>query len=153
MILEDFIFDQMRFSREAFGPGRRTAGIIRHIKKELVEIEADPTDLEEWIDVVLLALDGAWRCGGPASTPHLICMALLAKLTKNKTREWPDWRALPQDAAIEHKRKPNGELITAIESFNPIGMVITNADGDGARIDQSKLSEWKANLIELARKG
>ncbi len=53
------LYRQREFSLRTFGPGPRTAGVIDHIRKELREIEADPLDLEEWIDVVLLAFDGA----------------------------------------------------------------------------------------------
>jgi hypothetical protein len=49
---------QRAFSEHTFGPGERTIGVLDHIRKELREIETDPTDLEEWIDVVLLALRG-----------------------------------------------------------------------------------------------
>lgn len=54
---------QRAFSQRTFGPGARAQGVVDHIRKELCEIEADPTDLTEWVDVVLLALDGAWRAG------------------------------------------------------------------------------------------
>ena len=56
---------QRAFSERAFGPGSRANGALDHIAKELREIAAHPADLEEWIDVVLLALDGAWRAGYP----------------------------------------------------------------------------------------
>jgi ribA/ribD-fused uncharacterized protein len=75
--------------------------VIDHIRKELREIEADPTDVSEWIDVVILAFDGAWRHG---ATPDQIIAALVAKQAKNEARTWPDWRTLPQDRAIEHDR-------------------------------------------------
>lgn len=86
-------------SQETFGPGLSTAGILDHIRKELVEIEADPTDSEEWIDVVILALDGAWRCG---LTPSQVIEKLVAKQTKNEGRNWPDWRTVEPGKAIEH---------------------------------------------------
>lgn len=92
---------QRRFSEVTFGPGPRTAGIVDHIRKELREIEAQPADLSEWIDVVILALDGAWRAG---FTPEQIAAALEAKQTKNEGRTWPDWRTHPGDKAIEHVR-------------------------------------------------
>lgn len=92
---------QREWSGRTFGPGPRTAGVIDHIRKELREIEADPTDLSEWIDVVILALDGAWRAGG---TPEQIIAALVAKQTKNEGRTWPDWRTVSPDKAIEHDR-------------------------------------------------
>lgn len=105
MDLIEFLREQRDFSADTFGPGRRTGTILDHIKKEMVEVEADPTDLEEWIDIVLLAFDGAWRCAGPASTPEQVVRALRAKLRRNQLRTWPDWRAVPDGQAIEHIRK------------------------------------------------
>lgn len=69
---------QRAFSVRTFGPGARTAGVLDHIRKELREIEAEPADLSEWIDVVLLAFDGAWRAG---HEPAAIAAALVALLT------------------------------------------------------------------------
>ena len=94
---------QMWWSCETFGPGHRTKGLIDHIEKELEEIKSKPLDLEEWIDLVLLALDGAWRSG--MHTPKQIADALEAKQTKNENREWPDWRNAPLDKAIEHVKE------------------------------------------------
>lgn len=90
---------QREWSDRTFGPGERTAGVIDHIRKELREIEADPTDISEWIDVVILGLDGAWRSG---YQPQQIIDALVAKQAKNEAREWPDWRTQPFNRAIEH---------------------------------------------------
>ncbi len=58
---------QRAFSENTFGPGQRTAGVIAHIRKELDEIEADPADTIEWVDVMLLSLDGTWRAGHDAA--------------------------------------------------------------------------------------
>ena len=90
---------QRAFSARTFGPGARTAGVLDHIRKELREIEAKPDDLSEWIDVVLLTCDGAWRAG---HTPEQIAETLAAKLAHNEAREWPDWRTADPDKAIEH---------------------------------------------------
>ena len=92
---------QSKWSEQTFGPGDRTQGVIDHIRKELIEIEADPSDISEWIDVVILALDGAWRSG---ATPEQIVAALVAKQTKNESRKWPDWRTADPNKAIEHDR-------------------------------------------------
>lgn len=94
------IYRQRAFSRQAFGPGVRL-GVLDHIRKELVEVAEDPTELGEWIDVILLALDGAWRSG---ASPELIARALAEKQDTNERRTWPDWRGLPTDRAIEHVR-------------------------------------------------
>lgn len=92
---------QHEWSIRTFGPGARTAGVIDHIRKELREIEESPNDLSEWIDVAILAFDGAWRAG---YTPEEIAAALAAKQAKNESRTWPDWRTMPADKAIEHER-------------------------------------------------
>lgn len=90
---------QREFSLETFGPGERVNGVLDHIKKERKEIEKDPSNLEEWIDVVLLALDGAYRQG---YSPSEVAAALDEKLTENENRDWPDWREQDRDTAIEH---------------------------------------------------
>ena len=92
---------QRDWSTKTFGPGDRRQGIIDHIRKELAEIEESNGDLHEWIDVVILALDGAWRS---SATPSEIINALESKQAKNEARKWPDWRAMPTDKAIEHVR-------------------------------------------------
>lgn len=92
---------QAAFSAKTFGPGPRSAGVVAHIRKELVEIESDPEDLEEWIDVAILAFDGALRQG---YSPHEIVEALVRKQAKNEARTWPDWRTVPEGQPIEHDR-------------------------------------------------
>lgn len=89
------------FSEKTFGPSSRPHGIVAHIRKELLEIEAQPGDLEEWIDVMILAIDGAWRAG---FEPEEIAAALAAKQTKNEGRTWPDWRGMSPGQPIEHDR-------------------------------------------------
>lgn len=91
--------NQMSWSYRTFGPGPRTVGCVEHIRKELREIESAPQDLEEWIDVVILAFDGAWRTG---ASPLQIIEKLIAKQAKNEARQWPDWRLSSQDKPIEH---------------------------------------------------
>lgn len=92
---------QAEFSARTFGPGARTAGVCDHIRKELLEVEADGGPLSEWVDVIILAFDGAWRCG---ATPEQIIDAIVAKQTRNELRRWPDWRTADPNKAIEHDR-------------------------------------------------
>jgi hypothetical protein len=92
---------QRTFSLQTFGPGARTNAVLDHIRKELLEIEAFPHDLEEWVDLILLALDGAWRSG---HCPEAVCCAIATKQIKNERRTWPDWRTADPDKAIEHIR-------------------------------------------------
>lgn len=89
------------FSERTFGPGMRTRGVCDHIRKELLEIEKDPRDVKEWVDVILLGLDGAWRTG---ATPEQIIDEIQRKQTKNEGRTWPDWRTAEPGKAIEHVR-------------------------------------------------
>lgn len=92
---------QKDWSLKTFGPGLRTLGIIGHIKKELIEVEETPLDVEEWIDIAILALDGAWRTG---ASPQEIVKIWEGKQKKNIARTWPDWRTLDENTPIEHKR-------------------------------------------------
>lgn len=61
--LASFIAQQKSFSSQAFGPGSRQVGIANHILQECDEAEAEPGDLSEWVDIMLLSLDCAWRSG------------------------------------------------------------------------------------------
>jgi hypothetical protein len=85
----------------------RTKGVIDRIRKELIEIEKDPNDIEEWVDVILLALDGAWRCADAQNLPlDLVMRTIARKQDKNERRDWPDWRNADPDKAIEHVEIP-----------------------------------------------
>jgi hypothetical protein len=100
----DHLLRQREWSGRTFGPGSREGGVIDHIRKELREIEtaADGAEkLSEWVDVVILALDGAWRSG---AHPQAILDAIHEKQARNELRVWPDWRTMSADVAIEHDR-------------------------------------------------
>jgi hypothetical protein len=97
---------QADWSLATFGPGDRTRGIMEHINKEFREILDDQMaggkpEISEWIDVLVLALDGCWRDG---MTPQEIIDKLAAKQAINEARTWPDWRAFTDGQAIEHVR-------------------------------------------------
>lgn len=101
------IYLQRKWSDETFGPGKRTKGVIAHIRKELEEVEADPTDVSEWADLLILAIDGATRQGIPGSA---LIEEYHRKMSENMAREWPDWRLFSEDEPIEHIRvQPNGQ--------------------------------------------
>lgn len=97
--LVQHLYRQRAFSKATFGPGQRTEGVLDHAIKEIEEIREKPDDLEEWIDLILLAFDGAWRAG---FTPEEIVKMILFKQGKNEDRVWPDWRSADQSKAIEH---------------------------------------------------
>lgn len=95
---------QRKFSERTFGPGARAASVVNHIRKELIEVEADPSDIREWVDVIILAFDGAWRAGWE---PEAIVDAIATKQAENESRTWPDWRTVQVDKIIEHDRTLN----------------------------------------------
>jgi hypothetical protein len=99
MNLIDYLYRQSAWSQRTFGPGTRTAGILNHIRKEVAEIEARPDDIYEWVDVVILALEGAMRRG---VRPEVLAEALQFKQDINAAREWPDASTVPGDQPIEH---------------------------------------------------
>ena len=120
----EYLARQVAVSRCNFGPNERTLGVIDHIKKELKEIQADDTPegrAKEWNDVVILALDGATRSmreairarGTLEPTADYIADKVVSAIKrkqqgKNELRDWPDWRTVPEDKAIEHKRGKHG---------------------------------------------
>ena len=126
--LKQHLMRQMAFSHATFGPGKRTSGVVDHIRKELTEVQnADNyTRPLEWSDVVILALDGLTRdlsfstpVGMDLTQPATFASTkrrdpnevadeaiqiILAKHRKNEARDWPDWRQSDPSRAIEHKR-------------------------------------------------
>lgn len=99
--LTAYIDRQRKWSTHTFGPGPRLKGILEHIRRELKEIEESPGDVTEWIDVVILALDGAWRAG---YDPINIAAAMANKQQKNFARKWPE--PTSEDVAVEHIADP-----------------------------------------------
>ena len=104
---------QIAFSRATFGPGKRTNGVIDHIRKELVEVErAEPgrERAREWIDIVILGLDGLTRelygvnRYDTDDTAEAAVRMIVEKQNRNEARIWPDWRTASPDKAIEHER-------------------------------------------------
>ncbi|NQZ74705.1 MAG: DUF550 domain-containing protein [Ekhidna sp.] len=125
MELEEHIKRMMAFSRATYGPGRKTEGLIKHIRSELEEVvnaETNEERINEWVDLVILSLDGLWReiyehqkqryaghhqfVDGENSawneTPDDLVHYLTQKQTKNELRDWPDWRTAPEGEPIEH---------------------------------------------------
>jgi hypothetical protein len=100
--IHEYVTAQMAWSRRVFGPPKFTdpERLCRHIEKELGEIRKHPTDCEEWIDVVILAFEGAWRAG---HSPLTIARTLQDKQEKNLARKW----VIPTDPTtpIEHDRR------------------------------------------------
>jgi hypothetical protein len=95
------IQQQREWAVKTFGDGKRLQGNLKHIRKELREIEENPEDIVEWVDVVILAFDGAMRYG---FTPEQIIETYKSKMAINYARSWPDWRLSDENVPIEHVR-------------------------------------------------
>lgn len=110
--LEQHLLRQMAFSRATFGPGERRQGVSDHIRKELVEVaQASDADdaADEWVDVVILALDGLTRALIASGMLHDRAAAVAVEMIRqkqgrNEERIWPDWRTADPNKAIEHVR-------------------------------------------------
>lgn len=113
--LDELLKDQLDFSITTFGGGERKKAVIDHIKKEIIELEETKDAASEWVDIILLAIDGLLRAEkyntqlkhGPLINDQaaiLAAVGLINKLSKNRTREWPDWRDCDPEKAIEHVR-------------------------------------------------
>jgi len=104
MNLFNFLNRQKRWSKNTFGPTPRKEGLLKHIEREIEDVRTSEGKelLTEWVDIVILALDGAWRSG---ATPHEICQALEQKQAINMAREWPGGLTAPDDVPVEHERE------------------------------------------------
>lgn len=89
------------WSVDTFGP-QHFEGVLDHLAAELDEVGENPGDVMEWVDVLLLAFDGAARAG---HAPDNLLSAFHAKIEVNKQREWPDWRQADPHRRIEHIRE------------------------------------------------
>lgn len=84
---------KIEWSLKTFGPDQRSEGVLQHIEKEIKEVRENPNDILEWIDIVLLALDGAMRCGIGRTGPNgysakEISRAMVEKQRINRERKW-----------------------------------------------------------------
>lgn len=87
MTIEEYCEGHENWSRAVFGaPMEHDAEkLLKHIGLELDEVRKAPHDLEEWVDIIILAIDGAWRSGHSAGE---IERTLIRKQEKNKERVW-----------------------------------------------------------------
>lgn len=101
---DDYLRRHLEWGHATFGSpadGRGPLGPLDHLKKETKEIGDDPYDLKEWIDAIILSIDGFLRAGGK---PHMLLPMLFQKQGINGERDWPDWRGADPNKAIEHVR-------------------------------------------------
>lgn len=87
--LSEYVKKHNFWSRNSFGVHSDPRGLIKHIIKECDEVLEDPTDGEEWVDIIILAIDGFNRCANEATCDNALEYVLQVKQQKNMTRSWP----------------------------------------------------------------
>ena len=98
--LEELAEDQSEWSQATFGSDqqRGPVGPLKHLEKEAREAAANPSDVSEYADCLLLLLDASRRAG---ITPLELVRAGAAKMQTNKVRRWGTPTA---DGPVEHVR-------------------------------------------------
>lgn len=115
MDLKQHLIRQMAFSKATYGPGPRTNGVLDHLSKEIEEVRESNGSAAEWVDLVILSLDGltrqlsfcneqTHRIAKSADIAQSACDMIVGKQDRNENRDWPDWRTMSADKAIEHVR-------------------------------------------------
>lgn len=89
------------WSQATFGPHLQVSSTLDHIQKEVDEARLYPGDKSEWVDIIILAVDGLQRNG--ASDEEIMSL-IEGKQAVNERRKWPDWRTADLSKAIEHVR-------------------------------------------------
>lgn len=111
MDLKQHLTNQIIFSRNTFGPGTNRERLLAHLAKEIEETRESNGDSSEWVDILILALDGLTRQiahvdgYNPEANAQRACEILKQKQTINENRKWPDWRTTAPSAPIEHLKK------------------------------------------------
>ena len=131
---EAFALRKAAHSIAAFGPRQTDEGILDHMEKEAEEVRSAKSIKDkqrEWVDMFHLSIDGLLRsliregyatARAASEAVHMI----RTKQTTLEMREWPDWRTVSPDKAIEHVREKPGyaELdarVSATAEKAPIG--------------------------------
>lgn len=99
--LADFWREQALWSQETFGSDaeRGPTGPLKHLAKEVAEVQKDPTDLMEFVDCLFLIFDSTRRAGFEFEQ---LRKAAWQKLEINKARKWQ--KPSSPDEAVEHVR-------------------------------------------------
>lgn len=99
----EYLHRQWKFSQEISGPGERTKIVSDYIRAALSELQCMASETErqrKWIDVVMLALDGALRAD--LSPEEIVFEMVFAQ--KSKEQRISDAGFADPNKAIEHVR-------------------------------------------------
>lgn len=95
---QDFWDQCTTWQQETLG-NRGSKGPLAHLAKEVVEIQNNPRDLEEYADAVFMIINALYNEG---FTFWDLLQACWKKLEINKLRSWPKPSADNLDKPIEH---------------------------------------------------
>lgn len=99
----EYIRTHVEWSDRTFGVGDHTEGLLKHIQKEIEEVrEISPYSITEWVDIIILAIDGAHRQG---YSPMQIASMLIEKQNINANRKYP--KITNPDEPTEHIQEDN----------------------------------------------
>lgn len=120
-ITPEWLDKRYGWSLGTFGRGCQTKRLIAHIQCELKEIETAPVDLMEWVDLILLALDGAARAGHSSKA---VINGIHEKHEINLKREWSK-REGDEESPFFHVKQEEeivvpDELATAVKHVQNI---------------------------------
>ncbi len=83
--IKEFFDTKLAWSRDTYGD-LSSKTIIDHLHKEIIEASYDPKDILEWVDIILLAIDGAGRFANADGATFV--EALKKKFEINRKRTW-----------------------------------------------------------------
>jgi len=88
--------DEIGIFTEKTFPNATAKSKALHLAEEAHEAAADPADVLEWADCMILLLDGARKAGFSTNDIH---RAVLKKMEINKQRAW---NAADKDGVVRH---------------------------------------------------
>ena len=140
--LRDLIADHSEWSQATFGKdkNRGPVGALKHLAKEASEAAANPSDIIEYADCLLLLLDATRRAGWKIGD---VVNAAERKMEINKNREW---QTPSPDAPTEHVPSDQ-ELIDACNLLCEFVGKNLPADYEIALI--MRADEAECNLIDI----
>lgn len=103
----DYLVRHLEWGWATFGTpqdGRGPLGPLDHALKEVEEIQANPTDIVEWVDAIILTIDGYFRAGGDAEVLKLERIAYLASV---EYQSWPSALRDLKDTLTKLLTQPN----------------------------------------------
>lgn len=89
----ELIREMVMWQRKQF-PESTSSSTLKHLKKEIVnELESNPSNLDEWVDIFFFAIQGMDRAANEAGIPdhgsHML-RKVIRKLDENRfARTWP----------------------------------------------------------------